>query len=87
MPESLDEEKFRRWLENNDEIDPGSIDALIARTRRALGMVDIHRATTDEHVYIALFGNRVFDTLGLSARSQLKRAAILFHHFRLSGGA
>lgn len=78
---SVDEGAFKEWL--HACLDPETVDAesIVRHASDALTLISIYSAKTDEQVYIRLFSRKAFRDLTPIKQSQVKKAAILAHHF------
>ncbi|MFU8947539.1 DNA cytosine methyltransferase [Mycetocola zhadangensis] len=73
-------EDFNEWLTQHLGLDHRSASDVVSRLRRANGLVPLP-AEANERYLNALSASAGFQALGVSIRSQLRRAAILFIQF------
>ena len=78
---ALDETSFKAWLLACLELEAIHADSIVQHAKDALQLIDIFDAKTDEQIYIRLFSHRAFRKLHPVRQSQIKKAAILAHHY------
>lgn len=80
------EAHFRQWLARETGLSGRSLGDVVSRAKRAAALVDLASPLTRAEVDFRLAGSEAFGACSPSVRSQLRRAARLYAHYR-SGGA
>jgi len=82
MPSSLPHaDDFRAWLAKHTDLTKRSIGDVVSRARRAHGYIDVLKAQSAAEMIFRLQETAPFSACSPSIRSQLKRAARLYHQF------
>ncbi|MCJ2073128.1 hypothetical protein MKK75_30825 [Methylobacterium sp. J-030] len=78
---AFDEASFKEWLHACLDPEAVNADAIVQHASDALTLIGVFDAKTDEQIYIRLFSQKKFRDLTLIKQSQIKKAAILAHHY------
>ena len=80
-----DEQGFRQWLEQHSGLDGRSLSDVVSRAKRAIKVAPIDAVRTENELLYRLNEAREFKAMSGAVKSQVKRAALLYLAFKMSG--